>query len=153
MTDTAVQSMTAAETGEVFLVTALIAVDGAAVCRLVNNTENVTINGSQWEAFPFTFVLPCEGGEGIKTAAFEIDNIDRRIQKEITLAANKTITAEFNIILASDPGTVERGPFKYILRDVQITKYKVRATLHDFYLDDLNIPGMAYTPNNFPGLF
>ena len=153
MTETAVKAMTAAETGEVFLVTALVMVDGAVLFRLVNNNESITINGLQWEAFPFMFTLPGEGGDGVKTAVFEIDNIDRRIQREITLAANKIITAEFSIILASSPGVTERGPFKYILRDVQITRHKVRATLHDFYLDDLNIPGLAYTPHNFPGLF
>ena len=153
MTDTAVKAMTAAVTGEIFLVTAVVAVDGVDIFRIVNNTESITINGNLWEAFPFTFVLPGEGGDGIKSAVFEIDNIDRRIQQEITLAAGKTITAEFNIILASNPGVVERGPFKYILRDVQITKHKVRAALYDFYLDDLNIPGLAYTPHNFPGLF
>jgi hypothetical protein len=153
MTGTAVKAMTAAETVEVFLVTCRVMVDGGEVFRIVNNTESVTINGELWEAFPFTFVLPGEGGGGIKSAAFEIDNIDRRIQKEVTLAAGKTVTAEFNIILASSPDIVERGPFKYVLRDFQITKQKVRAALYDFYLDDLNIPGIAYTPNNFPGLF
>ena len=153
MTDTATRAMTASETAEILLVTARVMVDGEEVFRIVNNTENITINGQLWEAFPFTFVLPGEGGDGMKTAMFEIDNIDRRIQQEVTLAAGKTVTAEFNIILASSPNVVERGPFKYILRDFNVTKYKVRAVLYDFYLDDLNIPALAYTPNNFPGLF
>jgi len=153
MTDTATRAMTASETAEILLVTARVMVDGEEVFRIVNNTENITINGQLWEAFPFTFVLPGEGGDGMKTAMFEIDNIDRRIQQEVTLAAGKTVTAEFNIILASSPNVVERGPFKYILRDFNVTKHKVRAVLYDFYLDDLNIPALAYTPNNFPGLF
>jgi len=79
----------------------------------------------------------------MKTAVFEIDNIDRRIQHEVTMAAGKTVTAEFNIILAASPDVVERGPFKYVLRDFSVTRYKVRATMHDFYLDDLNIPGLG----------
>lgn len=153
MTETAVQAMTAGETGEVFLVTARVMVDGEEVFRIVNNTESITANGLMYEAFPFAFVLPGEGGDGIKSASFEIDNIDRRIQREVTLAAGKTVTAEFNIILASNPDVIERGPFTYVLRDFQVTKSKVRAVLYDFYLDDLNIPGLAYTPNNFPGLF
>jgi len=153
MTDAAVNAMTAAETGEVFLVTARIMVDENDVFRIVNNTENITINGVLWEAFPFIFVMPGEGGEGIKSAVIEIDNIDRRIQQEVTMAAGKTVTAEFNIILASNPDAVERGPFKFILRDFKVTKHKVRAALYDFYLDDLNIPALAYTPQNFPGLF
>jgi hypothetical protein len=153
MTDTAIEAMTAAETAEVFLVTARVMVDEAEVFCIVNNTESVTINGILWEAFPFTFVLPAEGGEGIKAASFEIDNIDRRIQQEVTKAAGKTITAEFNIILASNPNIVERGPFKFALRDLRITKHRVKAALYDFYLDDLNIPALAYTPQNFPGLF
>jgi len=153
MTNTAIEAMTAAETGEVFLVTAVIMVDGDEILNIVNNTEPVTSKGRLFEAFPFTFVLPGEGGEEIKSATFEIDNVDRRIQQEVTLAVGKTVTAEFNIILASNPNITERGPFKYVLRDFQITKHKVRAALYDFYLDDLNIPGIFYTPNNFPGLF
>jgi len=153
MTETAVRAMTAGETGEIFLVTSRVMVDGEEVFRIVNNTESVMINGELWEAFPFTFVLPAEGGDGIKTASFEIDNIDRRIQQEVTMAAGKTVTAEFNIILASSPNVVERGPFKYVLRDFRVTKHKVRAAMYDFYMDDLNIPALSYTPNNFPGLF
>jgi len=153
MTDDAVRAMTASETAAIFLVTARVMADGDEVFRIVNDTESITINGEFFEAFPFTFVLPGEGGDGMKTAVFEIDNIDRRIQHEVTMAAGKTVTAEFNIILAASPDVVERGPFKYVLRDFSVTRYKVRATMHDFYLDDLNIPGLAYTPNNFPGLF
>ena len=153
MTDDAVRAMTASETAAIFLVTARVMANGDEVFRIVNDTESITINGEFFEAFPFTFVLPGEGGDGMKTAVFEIDNIDRRIQHEVTMAAGKTVTAEFNIILAASPDVVERGPFKYVLRDFSVTRYKVRATMHDFYLDDLNIPGLAYTPNNFPGLF
>jgi hypothetical protein len=153
VTDTARTAMTAQETGEVFLVTAVIRVDGGVAFRIVNNTEPVLSGGETYEPFGFTFVLPSTADSGIKSAAFEIDNVDRRIQESVTLAAGKEITAEFNIILASDPDVVERGPFKYILRDFQITKQRIKAVLYDFYLTDLNIPGLQYTPKNFPGLF
>jgi hypothetical protein len=137
----------------VFLVTASVFVDGVAAFRVVNNTENIVSGGITYEAFAFTFVLPSTSDTGIKSASFEIDNVDRRIQEEITKAVGKEVTAEFNIILASSPNSVERGPFKYILRDFRVTKQKVRATLYDFYLTDLNIPGLQYTPKTFPGLF
>jgi hypothetical protein len=153
MTQTAIRAITAQETDEVFLVTASVSVDGEAVFRIVNNTENIVSGGLTYEAFAFSFVLPGTGDSGIKSAGFEIDNIDRSIQEEVTKAAGKQVTAEFNIILASNPDTVERGPFKYILRDFQVTKKKVKAALYDFYLTDLNIPGLQYTPKNFPGLF
>jgi hypothetical protein len=153
MTAAAVEALTAQETGEVFLITADIAVDNEILFRFVNNTESLTSRGNRYEAFAFMFVLPGTSDSGIKSASFEIDNVDRRIQEEVTKAAGKEITAEFNIILASNPDIVERGPFRYILRDFQVTRQKIRATLYDFYLTDLNIPGLRYTPQNFPGLF
>jgi hypothetical protein len=153
VTDTAKAAVTAGETGEVFLVTAIIRVDGEVSFRIVNNTEPVLSGGETYEPFGFTFVLPSTADSGIKSASFEVDNVDRRIQESVTLAAGKEITAEFNIILASSPDVVERGPFKYILRDFQITKQRIKAVLYDFYLTDLNIPGLQYTPKNFPGLF
>jgi hypothetical protein len=153
MTDTAIESLSAQETGEVFLITAVIRVDGNVAFRIVNNTEQIVSQSQTYEPFAFTFVLPSTSDAGIKSAAFEIDNVDRRIQEAVTLAAGKEITAEFNIILASSPNVVERGPFKYILRDFQVTRKRIKAVLYDFYLTDLNIPGLQYTPQNFPGLF
>jgi hypothetical protein len=153
MTNTAVEALTAPETEEVFLVTADIAVDDEIFFRIVNNTEHLTSRGNDYEAFAFTFVLPGTSDSGVKSASFEIDNVDRRIQEEVTKAAGKAITAEFNIILASNPDIIERGPFKYILRDFQVSRQRIRATLYDFYLTDLNIPGLLYTPQNFSGLF
>ncbi|MDR2186407.1 MAG: DUF1833 domain-containing protein [Treponema sp.] len=153
MTGTAIEALTAQETGEIFLITADIAVDGEILFRLVNNTENLSSRGNVYEAFAFTFVLPGTSDSGVKSASFELDNVDRRIQEEVTKAAGKEITAAFNIILASDPDVIERGPYKYILRDFQVTRQRIRAALYDFYLTDLNIPGLRYTPQNFPGLF
>jgi hypothetical protein len=153
MTDPAVEALSAQETGEIFLITAVIRVDDALAFRIVNNTERIVSQGESYEPFAFTFILPSTSDSGIKSAAFEIDNVDRRIQEMVTRAAGKEVTAEFAVILASSPDTVERGPFRYILRDFQVTRTKVKAVLYDFYLTDLNIPGLQYTPNNFPGLF
>jgi hypothetical protein len=144
---------TAPETGEIFLVTAVIRVDGVAAFRIVNNTEPIVSAGETYEPFAFTFVPPSSSDSGIKSATFEIDNVDRRIQETVTLAAGKEVTAGFNLILASSPDAAERGPFKFILRDFQVSRTKIKAVLYDFYLTDLNIPGPRYTPQNFPGLF
>ncbi|MCL1812220.1 MAG: DUF1833 domain-containing protein [Treponema sp.] len=153
MTNPAIEALTAQETAEVFLVIAVIKVDGEVSFRIVNNTEGITSQGETFEPFAFAFVLPSTSDSGIKSAGFEIDNVDRRIQETVTLSAGKEVTAEFSIIMASSPDVVERGPFKYILRDFQVTRTKIKAVLHDFYLTDLNIPGLQYTPKNFPGLF
>ena len=153
MTAAAVEAMTAQETGEVFLVTAEISGDGVLSFRLVNNTEPLVSQGNTYEPFGFTFILPSTGDSGIKSASFEIDNVDRVLQEMTVSAAGKEVTAEFNMLLASNPDVPERGPFKYILRDFKVTSKKVKAVLYDFYLTDLNIPGLQYTPKNFPGLF
>jgi hypothetical protein len=153
MTDAAIEALSAHETGEVFLITAVIRVNDEVAFRIVNNTEQIVSRGEAYEPFAFTFVFPSTSDSGIKSAVFEIDNVDRRIQEAVTLAAGKEVTAEFDIVLASSPDTVERGPFKYILRDFQVTRKRIKASLYDFYLTDLNLPGLQYTPKNFPGLF
>jgi len=153
MTNTAIEALTAQETAEIFLVTASVFVDGVIALRIVNNTEDITSQGEVYNAFAFNFMMPGTSDQGLKSASFEIDNVDRRIQEIIEQAIGKEVTAEFNIILASHPDVIERGPITFILRNFQINKQRIRAELYDFYLYDLNIPGLQYTPKNFPGLF
>lgn len=152
MTNTAIAALTAQETAEIFLVIASVYVDGEVAFRVVNNTEDITSQGEIYKAFAFDFVMPSTSDSGVKSASFEIDNVDRSIQEVVENAISKEITAEFSIILASNPDIIERGPLVFILRNFQISPQRIKAELYDFYLHDLNIPGLQYTPKNFPGL-
>jgi hypothetical protein len=55
--------------------------------------------------------------------------------------------------MAHDPDIIETGPFVFILRNVKISKETVSAELYDFYIYDRNLPGLRYSPQDFPGLF
>lgn len=65
----------------------------------------------------------------------------------------KKIYITLSVILAGTPDVIERGPMKFILRNVTADKSTVKGDLYDFYVTDRIIPSLQYTQNVFPGLY
>jgi len=139
----------AQQTDEVALVILAIAhSDLAATIRVVNNTENVTSGGDEYLAAGFDIKLPNDDGR----TTISVCNIDRIMVNAIrSISSRPTVT--MSVILASDPDTIEVGPYVMELSEVTFDAFTVTGTLtFDDFLDE-PFPGDKFTPGQFPGLF
>lgn len=148
-----VEASIADATGEVYLVLLTIEhADLAAPFRLVNNTVAIRSNGQDYEPFPFAFLPPEESEDGVPRATLEIDNVDQRIAAALRkLTSAPTATAQ--VILASDPDTIERDFPAFRVSSASWDVATVQGTLSA--RDDSGEPACAwrYTPAQAPGLF
>ncbi len=144
------------DTDAVFLHLLKISVEGKEPLRFVDNTEAVVSNGESYSPVAFEIQLPEQSQDG-KTSPcrLAVDNVDRVIAETVKNAdaAGLKIYAEVSLIMAQTPDTPERGPIKFLLRNVTVTKNDVRGELYDSFIYDRKIPEGVYTPNDFPGLF
>lgn len=122
--------------------------DLASPLRFVNNTENITSGGDEYLAAGFDIKLPDDDGH----TTISVCNIDRVMVQTIrSISSRPTIT--LSVVLASDPDTVELGPYVMELADVVFDAFVITGTLtFDDFLDE-PYPGDKFTPGQFPGLF
>lgn len=149
---TAVASLNAQETGEVWLVLLTIShPDLPTPIRVVNNNEDITSRGNVYQAFPFEIVLPGEDPDSPPRASIRIDNVDRSVIGLIrSISSAPSVTIE--VILASQPNTVEIAYSSLALRNVRYDPSTIEGEL--FFEPLFNEPITAtMTPSRFPGLF
>ena len=154
MTENARRELVKDESAAVFLNLVTLEAEGFEPLYFVDNTEKIISNGCEYIPCGFRCVLPEQNEDGAaKPCRIEMDNIDRRISEAVMETVNKKVTVTINVVMAHDPDVIETGPFKFILRNVKISKETVSAELYDFYIYDRNLPGLRYSPQDFPGLF
>lgn len=120
--------------------------------RFVNNYTDVVSNGETYTAYPFSLTIPSDLEDSLPRIQLTIDNVSRLIMDEIRLLTSAPDISIY-VILASDPDTIEAGPFETKLRNVS---YDANAITGDLQSQDIlnePYPGVFYTPANFPGLF
>ena len=149
----ATAAVTAAETEKVFLHLITIEVSGGALLRFVDNNQNIVSRGETFTGVGFTVILPEQSDDAPRPCRLVIDNTDLAIYQHIKQAVGLTVTVTVCVIMADTPDVYERGPLKYLLRNVQATKETISGELHDFYLADRRFPKDAYAPEDFPGMF
>jgi hypothetical protein len=140
----------AAQSDEVWLQLLTIEHDDiGAPIRLVDNTEPVTSRGDTYLSFPFMIALPASAQE---TVELTVDNVSRELIEEVrSIATPLSITLE--VVTASDPDTVEAGPFEFQSRAVEYDVQAMRFTLAFEPLLSEPFPAYTYTPLDYPGLF
>lgn len=153
MSATAIAAALAPETAEVFLV--LLEIDESSLVepfRFVNNNENVTSRSNLYAASHFDLELPSEKPDSIDTARITVDNVDRMIVNAIRAAAGRP-TARIEVVLASDPDTVEAGPFDFEFQSAEYDQLTVSGILA--YDDVVEVRGPLHlrTPWWYPDLF
>ena len=147
------RAILAQETDEVFLI--LLTIDHADLdepIRVCSDSRNLISRGEEYLAFPFSVSLPGEHDDQLSRVQLTIDNVDRRIVEAVrTITSAPTVALE--VVLASDPDTVEAGPFDFTLRDVAYDALTVQGELS--YEDLLNeaYPEGTFSPADFPGIF
>ena len=120
--------------------------------RFVSDIVNHVSRGDEYLGWPFRIALPAEKDDELSSVQIEIDNVDRRIMEGIRrLTTAPTVTLE--VVLASQPDTLEAGPFVFALRATDYTAFSISGTLA--YEDILNEPWPQYlmTPATDPGIF
>lgn len=146
-------AIAAQSTGEVFLY--LLKISHADLdddILLVNNIANVTAGADTYIAFPFVINLPPDDVEDqLPSIELIIDAVDRTIIQAVR-SIDTTPTVEVKLVLASQPTTVEAGPYTFEVRSVEYNAETVRFELG--YEDILNEAFSAHTFNlkDFPGL-
>lgn len=152
LTSTAVSSIHAQETGEVWLVLLTISHSTLATpIRVVNNNEDITSRGNLYQAFPFEIVLPGQDPDSLPKAMLRFDNVDRTAITTIrSVEGPPNVTIE--VILASQPDTVEISFPNLTLRNV---KYDASIIEGELLFENLFSEPITYsmTPSRFPGLF
>ncbi len=148
------QAVNAQDTSEVILILLeLDQTDFPAPVRVVNNTQDIVSNGQTYIAFPFVLELPDDIEENLPEAILSIDNIDPSILIPSIRGATGPINAIINIVMASDPDTIEAGPFNFTIRRVDYTDKLISATLEPEAILSEPFPSGVFDPIGFPGLF
>lgn len=152
LSTTALASIHAESTSEVWLVLLTLShASLAAPIRVVNNTEDITSRGNLFTAFPFEIVLPGEQNDGPISASVRFDNVSREILYAVRgLTSSPSISLE--VILASDPNTVELSFDGLLLRNVNYSSGAIEGDLQFEMLYQEPIT-LTMTPSRFPGLF
>jgi len=141
------------ETEKVFLHLLTIETSGGAMLRFVDNNQNITSRGNEFYAAGFTLILPEQTDNAPRPCRLAIDNTDLSIFQTIKQAVGQQVSVTVCVIMADTPDVYERGPLKYLLRNVRATKETIEGEVYDFYLIDRRFPKDTYTPKDFEGLF
>lgn len=146
-------SIFAASTAEVWLHLLTIDHDDlASPIRLVDNTEAVVSRGNTYTPFGFRPQIPAEVDGSLPKIEIQIDAVDQTIIAQLEeLQTPPTITLE--VIMASSPDTVERGPWYFTIRSVNYNALTIRSELTYEALTAEPFPYRRFTPTEFPGLF
>jgi hypothetical protein len=151
----ALAGMFAQETDEVPLVFLTFSGGGlGAPIRIVDDAVSHVRGGQTFQPFPFEVKLPDDVDDQLPRTQVRCDNVDRSITDAIrALAGDELPDCELVVALASDPDTLEAGPFVMSVKGVSFDALVLEAEIG--YGDMLEEPFGKYrfTPNNSPGLF
>lgn len=152
----ALESAMAENTDEVWLVLLTIKhpniLDNGGELYFVNNMEDIVTAGPKtFIAFPFQIDLPGEDQDQPTVGRLRIDNVDRQIVSTLR-ALSTPPTVDIEVVLASQPDTVEVGFYDMTMRNATFDPLYVEGTLtfESIYVEPITL---EMTPARFPGLF
>jgi hypothetical protein len=119
---------------------------------VVNNSENITSNGQEYTAFPFSLTLPIDDNETVRSVSITFDNTSLELINEFRTATQE-IDVTMKMILASRPDEIQYEIGELKLKGIEYNNKTIRASL---VMDDFLSVGLTsekYTPTNYPGLF
>ncbi|HID8537156.1 TPA: DUF1833 family protein [Stenotrophomonas maltophilia] len=150
----AARAVVAAETDELLLCLLTITHPDLQTIRIVNNTEPVARGSTVWQPYPFEASFPDDTDDATPNVSLRIDNVDRDITRQIKALQGPRPQVRLEAVLASQPGTVEMGPFNFTVLqvDFDIMELSVQIGYQEDFLNQ-GVPAQTYTPSNSPGLF
>ena len=142
-----------AETDEVFLV--LLRFDEASLSepiRVVHNNEDIVSRGETYVHFQFGFEFPAETGDAPRAVRIQIDAVDRQIIAALRAATGQP-EVHLEVVLASDPDTVEAGPWVMQLENATYDSVRVSGEINFAGVERTRSANHTYTPHSFPDLY
>jgi hypothetical protein len=149
----ATAAVLAAETEKVFHRLLTVETEGGTMLRFVDNNQNIVSRGNEFFAAGFTIILPEQTENAPRACRLAIDNADLSIFQAIKQAAGQAVAVSICVVMADTPDVYERGPLKYLLRNVKASSAAIEGELSDFYLADRKFPKDTYAPEDFEGMF
>lgn len=120
--------------------------------RFVNDGQDVVSGGETYLKAAFKISFPKRSPDDIPRATIEIGNVDRQIALAIrSITSRPSVTV--SRILASDPSTIQEGPYEFMLSGVSYDAFVVSAALSFDDIFDEPYPGDTFSPSVAPGLF
>jgi hypothetical protein len=124
-----------------------------APIRVVNDTENITSNGEEFIAFPFSVILPDDYENKLPRARIAISNVGRDLMFWLeTTDGGIGSTATFRQLMRSRPDTVE-WEITMALFNITANNLEVTAELGFENLFAKPAISISYRPENSAGLF
>lgn len=152
---TVIQAANAQETDKVWLALLEIVPSGGSTIRIVNNTEDVTVGGDVYTAFPFLVTLPPDQEEAVPAIEITVVNTSRLLMSTIrtALSNRNRITVTLNIVEAGDPNTdlLTFPSLELVNVTGDAERISFQITKEPFYNEP--VCGDYFTPANAPGLF
>lgn len=161
MSLTARRAMNAPETDQVFLaLLTIVHPELPEPIRVVNDfrpkdeqgVRKIVSRGEDFICYPFEAALPADHEDQLSRVRLRIDNVDREITASLrSISSAPRVVLE--VVLASDPDTVEAGPFEFELVTASFDALVVEGELGFEPILNEPFPADSFTPNLFPGLF
>jgi hypothetical protein len=149
----------ARETGIILLQALDIALPNGTTLYVVNNSEDVSINGQTYTAVGFQFDMPEETEDGFSTARMAIDNVEQWLTPHIR-SLSGPVDCTFRVVSQSDltatPPEFDNVDFlsrPLRLKDVTYDRQTMRGVLSYNDTAKNSYPHYGFTPPHFPGMF
>jgi hypothetical protein len=120
--------------------------------RVVNDRVPLFRGGNEYAPFPFEIPLPDEREDGLHGVQLRIDAVDRSIITALRQVRGP-LEVQLSVVLASQPDIVEAGPYVFALDKANYNAVTITGALEFEDIINEPIPGDAFTPGNFPGVF
>jgi hypothetical protein len=149
----AAQSALAQQTGEVWIACLTVSGDGLDTLRIATDNIVVERTAGPFSPYPFEVELPEDAERGFGTATLRIDNIDREVCRLLRDYSGVPV-ATVEVVLASQPDTVELGPFEMTILSGEADELTIQLGLgHEEDILNQRVPAQSYFPSNSQGLW
>lgn len=147
------QAIYAQQTDEAFLVLLTLDHDDlGSPIRVTSDAVDTISNSNTFSHCPFQISLPDDTDEHVTEARLTIDNIDRSVVEALrSISSPPEVTIQ--LVLASDPDTIEAEFADFLLKDADYDDLVVTGRLSLDHLMNEPIPGDVMDPSRTPGLF
>lgn len=152
--NSALATLFAAQSSEVFLLLIEIEHSSFGVLRYVQNTENTTSGGNEYTALAeLVFTLPADQEGDMPQVDLTMPDIMQEIRPKLRNVPNGKPDARAGMILASAPDDLEIDWMNFRVYDMDYDLEMVKLTLAFEDLMNEQFPGHSFTPGEDPGIF
>lgn len=153
LSPSAAASALAAQTDEVWVAYVTISGPGLDTMRIATDNQPIERVSGTFEPYPFELDLPEDVERSAGTVELRICNVDRqvtRLLKDYTGVPK----AVLEVGIASQPDTVELGPFEFTVLSAEVDEMVISIRLgHEEELLNQRVPAQSFNPSNSPGIW